>query len=125
MVYRILADALVLLHLAFILFVLFGGFLVLWRRWVLWFHLAAAAWGAIIEFTGWICPLTPWEQALRIEASQVGYGGGFIEHYLEALIYPADLTPRIQMSFGLIVVFLNIGIYAYIGLRRRRLQFRS
>ncbi|MFZ4704079.1 MAG: DUF2784 domain-containing protein, partial [Candidatus Methylumidiphilus sp.] len=82
MAYRLQADLLVLLHFAFILFALFGGFIVLWRRWVALPHLACAAWGVLVEFEGWVCPLTPWENALRAKAGQLGYGDGFIEHYL-------------------------------------------
>lgn len=114
MAYRLSADALVLVHFAFILFVLFGGFLVLWRRWLAWLHLPAVAWGMLVEFTGWICPLTPWEQALRAKAGESGYGGGFIEHYLLALIYPAGLTPAIQTVLGGLVMIANLGVYAWV-----------
>ena len=86
--YRVLADCLVLLHLAFVVFVVAGGVLILWRPSLRWIHLPAAAWGALIEFTGWICPLTPWEQALRLKAGQVGYAGGFIAHYRLSILYP-------------------------------------
>jgi len=119
MLYRLLADLLVLLHFGFILFVLFGGLLVLWRRWLILLHLSAAAWGALIEFAGWICPLTPWEIALRVKAGQAGYGGGFIEHYLVSLIYPAGLTPQVQIAFGVIVLIVNVAIYSYVASRLR------
>ena len=119
MLYRLLADLLVLLHFGFILFVLFGGLLVLWRRWLILLHLSAAAWGALIEFAGWICPLTPWEIALRVKAGQTGYGGGFIEHYLVSLIYPAGLTPQVQIAFGVIVLIVNVAIYSYVASRLR------
>ena len=114
MAYRLSADVLAFIHFAFILFVLFGGFMVLWRRWLAWLHLPAVAWGMLVEFTGWICPLTPWEQALRVKAGEKGYSGGFIEHYLAALIYPAGLTPTIQTVFGLLVFIVNLGIYAWV-----------
>jgi len=120
MAYRLSADALVLVHFAFILFVLFGGFLVLWRRWLAWLHLPAVAWGMLVEFTGWICPLTPWEQALRAKAGESGYGGGFIEHYLLALIYPAGLTPAVQTVLGAGVAITNLGVYAWIAWRTRK-----
>ena len=113
------ADVLVLIHFAFILFVLFGGFLVLWRRWLAWLHLPAAVWGVLVEFNGWICPLTPWEQALRIQAGEKGYSGGFIEHYLEAVIYPAGLTPEIQTVLGLLLLMANLGIYTWVFGRTR------
>ena len=119
MAYRLQADMLVFLHFAFILFILFGGLIVLWRRWVIWLHLSSAAWGVVIEFTGWVCPLTPWENALQAKAGQIGYGGGFIEHYLVSLIYPVGLTPQIQVCLGVIVLALNIGIYGYVATKLR------
>ena len=115
MPYRLQADLLVLLHFAFILFALFGGFIVLWRRWVAWPHLAAAAWGVLVEFKGWVCPLTPWESALRAKAGQLGHGGGFIEHYLVSLMYPSGLTPKVQVFLGLMALAMNLGIYAHVG----------
>ena len=120
MVYGLLAELLVLVHLAFVLFVVAGGLLVLWRPSLCWIHLPAAAWGALIEFTGWICPLSPWEQALRLKAGQLGYAGGFIDHYISPILYPQWLTPGDQMALGLLVVGVNVGIYAFIGYRRAR-----
>jgi hypothetical protein len=117
MLQRLLADCLVVVHLAFIVFVVAGGFLVLWRPSLRWVHLPAAAWGALVEFTGWICPLTPWEQALRRMAGQAGYAGGFIEHYLLSILYPQGLTPGVQMALGFLVVGVNVGIYAVVGYR--------
>lgn len=108
---RLLADGLVALHFAFIVFVLLGGLLVLRRRaWSL-MHLPAVAWAAYVEFTATICPLTPWENALRQRAGQAGYDGGFIEHYLIPVIYPAGLTPRIQLLLGAFVIALNVIVY--------------
>jgi hypothetical protein len=118
--YRFLADALVLAHGAFTVFVVLGSFLILWRRWVLWLHLPAFLWGALIEFFGWVCPLTPWEQALRARAGQGGYAGGFVDHYLVPLIYPAALTHRGQVVIGVLVVVLNALSYAIILPRLRR-----
>jgi len=120
MFYRLLADCLVLVHLAFVVFVVAGGFLILWRPSLRWVHLPAAIWGALIEFTGWICPLTPWEQELRLKAGEVGYTGGFIEHYLLPILYPQGLTPRIQVALGLLVISVNVAIYAFVGFRRIR-----
>ena len=117
--YRLQADMLVLVHFAFILFVLFGGFIVLWRRWAACLHLSSAAWGVLVEFNSWVCPLTPWENALRAKAGESGYGGGFIEHYLMPLIYPVGLTPRIQILLGFIVLAMNLAIYAYVMIRLR------
>ncbi|MEX1994145.1 MAG: DUF2784 domain-containing protein [Steroidobacteraceae bacterium] len=117
--WRLLADAVLVLHLAFILFVGLGGLLVLLRPRLAWFHLPAAAWGALIEFAGWICPLTPLEQFLRTLAGDSAYSGGFIDHYLVPLIYPAGLTRGMQISIGVVVVVVNAGIYAWLLVRRR------
>lgn len=113
------ADLLVAVHLAFILFVILGGLLVLRWRWIAWLHLPAAAWGAAIEFFGWICPLTPLENRLRAAAGQVGYTHGFIEEYLEPIVYPAGLTADIQIWLGVGVIAINGLIYAWV-LRRCR-----
>lgn len=123
MFYRVLADGVLLLHLSFIAFVIGGGLLVYRRPRLAWLHLPAALWGAAIEFFGWICPLTPLENALRRQAGGSGYGGGFIEHYLLPVIYPGALTREIQIGLGLAVVVLNAALYGLL-LRRRRRDFR-
>jgi len=110
---RVLADAVVVFHLAFIAFVLVGGVLVVtWRRRVIWLHLPAVAWAAYAEFTSTICPLTPVENALRLRAGREGYEGGFVEHYLIPLIYPTGLTPNVQGVLGAIVIAVNLVFYA-------------
>ncbi len=115
-----LADGVLLLHLSFIAFVVGGGLLVYrWPR-LAWLHLPAALWGALIEFFGWICPLTPLENALRRQAGGSGYGGGFIEHYLLPVIYPGALTREIQIGLGLAVVVINAAVYGLLLCRRRR-----
>lgn len=120
MFWRMAADALVVIHLGFILFVLFGGLLLLrWPR-LLWLHLPAVAWGIVVECLHLGCPLTPWENQLRRAAGQAGYEGGFIEHYLIPLIYPAGLTPAIQLWLGAIVVLVNAAVYAWLIGRWRR-----
>jgi hypothetical protein len=125
MTYRWLADALVVVHVAFVAFVLLGGFAVLcWPR-VAWLHLPAAAWGALIEFGGWICPLTPLENALRKRADEVGYTGGFVEHYLLPVLYPAGLTRPVQWVLGACVLVVNIGAYGLAYRRWRRSAARS
>ena len=122
MIYRLLADCLVLVHLAFVVFVVAGGFLVLWRPSFRWIHLPAAVWGALVEFTGWICPLTPWEQAFRLRAGQAGYTGGFVEHYILPVLYPQGLTPGVQIALGFLVIGVNVSIYVLVGYRRARLS---
>ena len=119
MIYRLLADALVVLHCAFVLFVVLGGLLVLWRWRLAWLHLPAAAWGAGIELVGGICPLTPLENHLRRLGGQAGYPGGFVEHYLLPALYPDGLTPRIQIVLGLLVLAVNLGLYGWAWARRR------
>ncbi|MBZ6457231.1 MULTISPECIES: DUF2784 domain-containing protein [Pseudomonas fluorescens group] len=111
MLYRLAADSLVLFHLTFILFVLFGGLLALKWRPVVWLHLPAVAWGIAVEVFHLPCPLTRWENLFRHLAGQDGYGGGFIEHYLLTLIYPAGLTPQIQLGLGALVLAINILVY--------------
>jgi hypothetical protein len=111
MFYRIAADGLVLFHLLFILFVLGGGLLVLKWRHLCWWHLPAVAWGAAVEAFHWPCPLTGWENHLRLAAGQAGYGDSFIEHYLWPLIYPAGLTPGIQLWLSLLVISVNVLVY--------------
>jgi hypothetical protein len=115
--YRLAADAVLLGHLGFVLFVVLGGFLAL--RWpkLAWAHVPAAVWGAVVEFTGWICPLTPLEVALRRAAGEAGYTGGFVEHYVLAALYPSGLTRATQLTLGLAVVGLNVAIYMVFALR--------
>lgn len=116
---RLLADLLVLVHFAFIVFVVAGGLLVWrWRR-TAWLHVPAAVWGALIELRGWICPLTPLENHFRRLAGQAGYAGGFIEHYVFPIVYPSGLTPRVQVALGLAVVALNVAMYGWLIVRRR------
>jgi hypothetical protein len=118
--YRILADLVVGVHALFVAFVVVGGLLVLRWRAVAFAHLPAAIWGALIEFKGWICPLTPLEQSLRAAAGQAGYQGGFIEHYLLPALYPAGLTRNVQLVLGTLVIAVNLAIYAVVLRRMRR-----
>jgi hypothetical protein len=122
MVYQWLADLVVLIHFMFIIFALAGGFLAWkWRR-VLWIHLPAALWAALIEFTGGICPLTPLENRLRAMGGSNTYASDFVEHYLEALIYPVALTRQMQVILGVMIVLVNVGIYAFVWRRSRGLS---
>jgi hypothetical protein len=116
----LLADAVAAFHFVFVLFVALGGLLVArWRR-LAWAHLPAAAWGALIEFAGWICPLTPLENELRRQAGEAAYGGGFIERYLLPVLYPQGLTRGVQLALGLGVLLLNGAIYGWLVLHPRR-----
>lgn len=118
MPYRLLADGVLLLHLGFILFVVFGALLVARRRRWLPVHLAAAGWGVLIEATGAICPLTWAELYFRRLAGDAGYQGGFIDHYLVPLIYPAGLTRGMQIGLGMGVLVINALLYVWIWRRR-------
>ncbi len=123
MLYRIAADTLVVVHLAFVAFVVFGGLLLLlWPR-LIWVHLPAALWGAAIELAGIICPLTPMENYFRRQAGLAEYHTGFVERYVLPLLYPERLTRSLQISLGLGVVIINVVIYAWIY--RRWSQRRS
>lgn len=114
MLYRGLADLVLVLHLAFVLFVIFGGLFALrWPR-VAWLHVPVALYGATIEFVGFICPLTPLEISLRRRGGEAGYAGGFIEHYITAALYPTGLTREIQLVLGIGVLLLNAIVYAIV-----------
>lgn len=115
------AELLVALHFAFILFVIFGGLSVLRWRWMIWLHLPAAIWGSLIEFMGWICPLTPLENTLREMAGETGYAHGFIEEYIAPIVYPLGLTPHVQIWLGAGVIAINVIVYAVV-IRRARIR---
>jgi hypothetical protein len=120
LIYRALADLILALHVVFVLFVVLGGLLMLkWPR-IAWLHIPAAIWGVLIEFTGWICPLTPLENSLRTRGGEAGYSGGFIEHYIQPLLYPAGLTRSTQVVLGTVVLALNLTAYTIMVSRMRR-----
>jgi len=120
LIYRALADLVLVVHLLFVLFVVLGGLLVL--RWpaVAWVHIPAAVWGVLIEYTGWICPLTPLENSLRVRGGGAGYSGGFIQHYIQPLLYPAGLTRGTQIVLGSLVLLLNLSAYGILLTRMKR-----
>ena len=120
MLWRRLADLVLLAHLAFVVFVVLGGFLALRWRGVALVHLPIAIYGAIIEFLGFVCPLTPLENALRRRGGAAGYSGGFIDHYIVATIYPEGLTRHAQLALGAGVLVLNAIVYTIWWRRRRR-----
>ncbi len=114
MLFQFAADAVLLLHLSFILFALLGGAITAWWRWIPIVHLPAAAWGIFVEVTGRTCPLTYLENYARTQAGQSGYRESFIEHYLLAIIYPAGLTRGVQFALAGAVVIVNIAIYGWL-----------
>ena len=117
MIYRILADAVVVIHLLFVLFAVLGGLLVLkWKK-IIWGHVPAVVWAIWVEMQGWICPLTPLENWLRRQAGDEGYQQGFIDHYILPILYPSGLTREWQIILGAIVFLLNLLIYSWIGYR--------
>lgn len=119
MIYRVLADAVVLFHFSFVLFVILGGFLL--RRWprLVYLHVPIAVWGVLIEFAGWICPLTPLENHLRGLGGEAGYEGGFIDHYIIPVLYPGGLTRTLQYVLGIFALLINILAYVLYFRRRR------
>jgi len=106
------ANCILVVHLMFILFVVFGGLLVFYKKWMPWLHIPAIFWAVLIEFSGWICPLTPMENHFKALAGQRGYNQSFIQHYLLEVIYPDGLTRQVQILLGLGVLIFNLLIYA-------------
>jgi len=114
MLYHFFADLVVVIHLLFVLFVILGGLLVLRWRFCAWIHIPAACWAMLIEFSGWICPLTPLENKLRLKGGSIGYTTGFMEHYIIPLLYPSQLTRKIQIFLGVLVFVVNLVIYLWV-----------
>lgn len=120
MLYKLLADTAAFVHLLFVAFALAGGLLALRWRWLPWLHLPALAWGATVEVTGWICPLTPLENWLRAAGGAAGYGGGFVDHYLLPLLYPVGLEHGTQVVLALALLAINAVAYSLVWRRRAR-----
>jgi len=117
---RLAANFILVFHLGFIAFAVFGGWLVLWRARCAWLHLPAWAWAIWIELSHGICPLTPLENHFRHQAGEAGYSGGFIEHYLLPVIYPPGLEPADQVSLAAVLLTMNLALYAAAIVRWRR-----
>ena len=121
MAFRILADVTVVVHLGFVLFAVLGGVLVArWPR-IAWVHLPAAAWGAWVEFAGWLCPLTPLENWFRLQGGEAVYSVSFIERYLVPILYPSSLSRELQWGLGGLVLLINLTVYVLVFHRRARL----
>jgi uncharacterized membrane protein YhhN len=118
MIYRLAADFVVVLHLAFILFVVGGGFLALKWRAIAWIHVPVVVYGAVLEFFSWVCILTPLENWLRVRGGSQGYETSFTEHYILPLIYPSELTYRLQVILGIFVLTINLIAYGLFVMRR-------
>ncbi len=117
MLFEILADLVLLIHAGFIVFAVLGGFLALRWRGLVWLHLPALAWGVLVESMGWICPLTPLENQLRLLAGDPDIGQDFLAHYLVSLIYPPHLTRLDQLWLAAGLILLNLVAY---GIRLRQ-----
>jgi hypothetical protein len=120
MIYRAAADLLVVAHLCYVAFVVLGGLLVLRRPRLAWLHVPCALWGALVEFAGLICPITPLEVALRVKAGEAAYRGDFVAHYLLPVLYPAGLTRTVQIVLGTFVVGVNVAVYGWLVFRHAR-----
>ena len=120
MLLKFLADIVLLLHFSFILFALFGGLLVLWKRRALWFHLPAMAWSSVVNLLGVTCPLTPLENYFRTAAGEAGYAGGFIRHYIEPLVYPEQMPGHFELIAAVSVVVWNMVVYGFVVYLRYR-----
>lgn len=120
MIYRALADGVVVVHGLFVAFVMLGAFLALRWRWLVWLHVPAVIWGILIEYAGWICPLTPLENSLRARAGETAYSGDFIQHYLLGALYPHGLTRTTQYVLGSIALLVNLVAYTLVIRKRTR-----
>ena len=125
MLFRIAADLVLALHLAFIAFVVLGGLLMMRYRWMVFIHIPAAIWGAFVEISGRICPLTIWENHLRRSAGESGYADSFVEHYLMPIIYPTGLTRSLKFWIAVFVVAANVVIYGWLVYRLRQSRTRQ
>ena len=123
MLIRIAADAVLVAHFAFIVFVVGGALLAFRIHWMPWLHLPAAAWGAWVEIAGLVCPLTTLENTLRVRAGLEGYQSSFVEHYLFPLVYPSGLTRSMQLFLASVVIVVNLSLYAWLLHRRRKTRF--
>jgi Protein of Unknown function (DUF2784) len=117
---RILANLVLGLHFAFVLFSVLGGFLVLWKRWIAWLHVPSVLWSSFVNLFSHVCPLTPVENWFRRLAGQAGYEGGFIEHYIGSMVYPGGMPRRMELMAGYSVLIGNAFVYALVILLRRR-----
>ena len=120
MIYRVLADLILVTHFAFAIFTVLGGLLVLRWRSLWWVHLASVFWGVLIQWANWTCPLTPLERYLREMGGEGGYRGGFIEHYVSMILYPENLTIELRYVLGIVLIAVNLMVYGYMFLRKWR-----
>jgi hypothetical protein len=117
---RILGNLVLAFHFAFVVFSVLGGFLVLWKRWITWFHVPSVLWSSLVNLFSRVCPLTPLENRFRHLVGQAGYEGGFIQHYIAPLVYPGGMPRRLELIAGFSVLIWNIFVYALVVALRRR-----
>jgi Protein of Unknown function (DUF2784) len=115
---RILANLVLGVHFAFVVFSVLGGFLALWKRWVAWLHIPSVLWSSFVNLFSHVCPLTPIENRFRRLAGQAGYEGGFIQHYVAPLVYPGGMPRRMELIAGYSVLIWNAFVYGFVVLRR-------
>ena len=120
MIFRLTADFILIVHLCFILFAVFGGLLVLYRRWIWKIHLPALVWSFLVQYFVWFCPLTTWENYFRVLGGEAGYDGGFVEYYFSSIIYPAFISPNIHLFLAVLLIAFNLLVY-FLVLRRARI----
>jgi hypothetical protein len=120
MIYRLLADLVLVLHFAFVIFAVFGGALVLRYPNMLKVHLLALSWAIVVQWADWVCPLTPLENYLRGLGGEAGYDGSFVEHFVLKILYPQELTPELRTTLGLALIIMNVAIYTFVMAGKRR-----
>ena len=113
MAYRILAEFILVLHLCFVIFVVFGGLLVLRRHYIAWLHIPSLIWGILVECFFWMCPLTTIENSLRQSGGEAGYPGGFIDYYVSVILY-TEISPQIRLMLGVLLICFNLFVYLYV-----------
>jgi hypothetical protein len=122
MFYQFLADIVLLLHLGFVFFVLFGGLFLFWNAKIAWIHVPTVLWASLLELFGWVCPLTPFENWLRQLGGEFGYKTSFIQHYILPVLYPSILTRELQLFLGILVIIINVLIYGSVLWGNRMLK---
>lgn len=122
MLSRVLADMVLFFHFVFVVFAIFGGLIVLYKRWVVWLHIPVVLWSSVVNLVSWTCPLTPLENLFRSAAGQAGYEGGFIVHYLEPLVYPSGMPRKFELIAGVSILVWNGLVYGFLTYRKLRLR---
>ncbi|HSB30995.1 MAG TPA: DUF2784 domain-containing protein [Candidatus Sulfobium mesophilum] len=120
MLFKVCADIVLLTHFAFVIFAVLGGFIVLWKNRAAWIHVPVVLWSSVVNLASWVCPLTPLENWFLAKAGQSGYRGGFVQHYIDPLVYPAGMPRDMELIAGISVLVWNAAVYAVVLIRRRK-----